>query len=380
MKKIALLLALVLLCACQKPLATLQGGQPGEPATPGGGLVVRQGDWLYYINGDNYTRTGNERFLPEWGALCRMARDGSNKQILVAEEVSAFYLESGTVYYVQEGTGTAYACRVSINGGQTQRLFKTDSLFAASEGRGAGVFGFAQGRLFFSDNGILYSYHLQTGKKTRLSETEAYNLVLSGSYAYFSQTLNGAFGYLYRVPLGGEQAQAEKISTEPAFALRFSNGSLYYQLVGNNYCLAYNEAADASELIALGGYLAYCFIPEEQMLAAAFTGEPGGIFVLPLAGGERTELSQKQADLLTYYGGYLYFVSISNLYTLWRVKLDGTGEERLYNYAVSTVFSLQVLDNRLYFVSDEDDGRLYSLDLSTLETRCDQYEDFTLDN
>ena len=83
----------VLLCGCtgkneykglEKPLANAQAN---EAVVSDGGLACRQGDWIYYINGDNFTRHEGERFQQYAGALCRMKINGEEKEVPIIGKI-----------------------------------------------------------------------------------------------------------------------------------------------------------------------------------------------------------------------------------------------------------------------------------------------------
>ena len=52
MKKfLSLMLVVVTILSITGCKKALTGGQPDEPVVSNGGIVIKQGDWIYYING-----------------------------------------------------------------------------------------------------------------------------------------------------------------------------------------------------------------------------------------------------------------------------------------------------------------------------------------
>ena len=84
------ILCLCLLSGCNdgyKGLKTpLEDAEPQCETVSDGLLAAKQGKWIYYINGDNFTRHEGERFSEYAGALLRMKEDGTEKSIVLDKD------------------------------------------------------------------------------------------------------------------------------------------------------------------------------------------------------------------------------------------------------------------------------------------------------
>ena len=135
LKVISLILCVLLLTSCKaeykglsKPLTD---ASPSEKTISDGGLSARQGQWIYYINGDNFTRHQGERFSDFAGALVRMKEDGSEKAIVVDKDVSLFSIQGEKILLCVYENGTSAVASVNIDGTDYKTLEKIDDIYWA---------------------------------------------------------------------------------------------------------------------------------------------------------------------------------------------------------------------------------------------------------
>ena len=84
MKKTTLILAAALPCVCLLTGCgySLEGGQPDGEVVSNDGIALRQGDYIYYINGSMPTLLSDALSGSDQAAVFRMKADGTQKQRL----------------------------------------------------------------------------------------------------------------------------------------------------------------------------------------------------------------------------------------------------------------------------------------------------------
>ena len=370
MKKTLIALFLLLIMSGCTQQTALKGAQPEAPVESGGGWACKQGEWIYYINGDNFTRNLGERYHAQRGALCRMRTDATQKAVVCGDDVCVFHIDGEYIYYVayeNEKTSTLYRMRTDATG--KKKLASMECLYYGGSYEYCGSF------VYFTRNGCLYRMTLSDGKETRITEYAVCNLRANASALYFTRGSVEEIGVLCRVPHGSQEA--EILTKTSAYALAALDGEVYYYLFSNGYCYRYTEAEQTSESVAHGSYTEYCFIPEIGAIAVSDNSDEGegGLFLLPAEGGGRTRLTDDKARRIAYYNGYIYYINDTDFYALYRVRPDGTDRECLRNEMISDLDELDFTDGWIYYFSEDDDGRIYRINTETGYCHCIEYQE-----
>ena len=370
MKRVsALLLLALLLCGCASR-TILPDAQPEAPVESNGGWACQQGDWVYYINGDNFTRNIGERYHAQRGALCRMRTDGSRKDVLCGDDVCVFHLAGAYVYYVAyESESTSGLYRIKTDATGKTRLASMDNLYAG------GSYEFCGDFVYFTRGGYLIRRSLAAGTETQVTAFPVCNLRANDRFVYFTQGSTEEIGVLGRA--AHDSAEPELLTKTAGYVLAVFNGEAYYYLFANGYCYHFSEETQTSEAVVFGAYTEFCIVPELGVIAASDNSDEGdgGLFLLPASGGGKTRLTDDKARRIAYHNGYFYYINDTDLYSLYRVRPDGTDRERLRSEMISDLDDLDFVGDWLYYFSEDDDGRIYRINVETGYCHCIEYQE-----
>lgn len=348
---------------------SLEGGQPEAPVESDGGRAIVQGDWVYYLNGDNYLREENIRLHYYRGAICRMKRDGTERAVLCNDDVSVFNIKGDTIWYVAWENGKSVICSIGIDGSGRKKLRETDSIFSG------GGYEFTQEYIYYVKDGCLKRMDHDGKNDVQLTKERVCNIIASGDYIYYTDYANEEYGQVFRIKHG--QSEAETVTRLPGYVVGQSGGTVYYYLFSTGYCYAFDEQSASASSVAHLGYEEYCFAPETGYIFASYVSdtEGGGLYRLDLQSGTRKKLCDDRAERIAYYNGFLYYINDSALFSLYRIRIDGTDRECIRNEMISNLDALDIADDWLYYFSDDDEGRIYRINLTTLRAQCVEYED-----
>ncbi len=368
----------VLLCGCadkneykglEKPLAN---AQPNEAVVSNGGLACRQGDWIYYINGDNFTRHEGERFHEYAGALCRMKVSGEEKDVVVNKDVSLFNIVGDTIYLCVFEKGSSYIAKVKLDGTNYVTVEKIDDIYSG------GCYAFKNGYIYYTKD---YKLHQITpeGEKKQITEFEIYNARVCDEYLYFTREISGEIGSVYKMK--HQDSGFVEVTKEPAYVLDCFGDVAYYYMMGTGNVYEYSAKDGKAKIVVYAGYTDYLFDESIDGYVVSYTLESeeeiSGTFLIPSGGGQKKQISQHSGRCMTYYNGYVYYVNVTKLNNLYRCTLDGTVDECISEEFVYDYDTLDVVDNYLYFLSDSDYDRIYRVNMDTSEVECVEFEDIS---
>ena len=368
----AIILIICLLCTACTPSYTgikqpLLGGQPDAEVIANGGRATQQGDWIYFINGDNFTRA-TERFQAYSGALCRMHTDGSDAAIIVNLDVSLFNIQGEYIYFASYENTQSYSCRVKIDGTDYKHLEQIDDIY------NGGCYAYSDGYIYFTQGSKLFRMKGDGSEKQKLTDFQICNLRLGDKYAYFTEKLDDSnIGCAYKV--AHNSADVEKITKSPAYILDVQGDTAYYYILDNGYVYSYNQDSGDAVSISFSSYEEYLFLKDQSIICASYVLNDSGMYILPINGGSRVKISDDSAERMAYWDGYIYYVNKSSLLQLYRIRPDGTGREMVSSDFISETDNLVIIDGWIYYFSDGDEGRIYRLQISDFKTECLEIED-----
>lgn len=363
---LAVILAVFILSGCSAGPAPLSGAQPEAEIISDGLWAARQGDWIYYINGDNYVRDQGVRIHDYRGALCRMKQDRSEQDVVIEQDVSLFNIDGKYIWYVAYENGKSLLCRIKSDRTDKKEILAFDSIY------GGGGYVHMKDIIYYVKDGKLYRLNKASLRSEKISSHDVFNLRADANYAYYTRNINDEAGELYRV--GHDQTEPVQLTMTPAFLLETGRDCAYYYAMGTGYCYRYDEIQDKAEAIAMGGYDEFLFVPEENFTVGSYLINEQGMYVIPSNGGERIKISDDSAERMVYHNGYIYYINLSEMYELYRIRPDGTDRESICPDAISELDVPDLLDNYLYYFSDSDEGRIYRINLDTLKYECIEYE------
>jgi hypothetical protein len=371
----AAVICILLLSGCKseykgldKPLSV---ADPLAPVVSDGGLAAKQGEWIYYLNGDNFTRHEGERFSEYSGALCRMKEDGSEMEIVLNKDVSVFNIYNGRIYVcVYEGGSIIASLKVD---GTDYKVHKNiDDIYFG------GCYGFLDGYIYYTQDYKLYRLDSNGANNTRITDFKVYNLFLSGKYVYFTREIDGSIGNVYKL-INGQNNYTE-VTNSPAYVLDVKGDTAYYYMLQNGTVYEYDGVSGSARSVIYGGYTDYLFTDEGYYVSYTLENDSAeeGIFFIPFGGGEKKKISDNAASLMVKHGDYVYYVNVMSLNQLFCVKADGTDEKCIAEEFVFSYTALDITDGYLYFLSDSDYDMIYRASLSNGDTECIEYEDIAI--
>ncbi len=378
-RTLALLLCLVLFCGCSKKYTgldkPLEVEDPMAPVQSNGGIALKQGQWIYYINGDNFTRQEGERFSAYSGALCRMKADGSEKTIVVDKDICIFDYYNGRFYLCVYENNQSYVASVKVDGTDYVEYRKIDDIFYG------GCYSFLNGYIYYTKDFKLHRMDENGKNVQKITDFKIYNLRANGNYVYFTRDIDGDIGSIYKLING--KTDFVEVTKDPAYVLDIIGDTTYYYMLSSGTVYAYDALSGSAKSIIYGGYTDYLFLPSKNFNVISYTiandsDEVGGIFTLEANGGPKKQISSFSGKCMLYYEGYIYYINVDQLNQLYRVKLDGTGEECVSEEFVYDYISLDITDNYLYFFSDSDYDRIYRINLLDLTQECVEYDDIAI--
>ncbi len=373
-KIIVCALAFALFTACTNGYTGLKtpltGAQPEEITVSDSGIAARQGEWIYYINGDNFTREENGRFHIYAGALCRMKEDGSEKQVVVDRDVSVFNIRGEEIFLCIYDEGS-YVAKVCIDGSNYRVLKKIDDIYYG------GCYAFGENVIYYTKDFRLYSMDLDGKQNKKLTDFKIYNLRTDGENVLFTREENEGIGSVFYL----ENGECIKLTKEPAYVLNIRDNEVFYYLLSNGTVYKYSADTKEHKAVVYGGYTEYAFDKESGIYVVSASenseGDPAGIYVIPENGGEKTQVSENSGRCMTVYDGYIYYINTSKLNYLYRCSVDGSVDELLSEEFVFDYDTLDRVDGYIYFFSDSDYDRVYRINTQTKKVECVEYEEFS---
>ncbi len=369
----------VLFCACKKEYSGLKeplsGAEPDAQVVSDGGLAVKQGQWIYYVNGDNFTRHEGERFSEYAGALLRMKTDGTEKAIVLDKDVSLFNIKGDKIYVCVYEKERSVVASLNIDGTNYKVLETIDDIYYG------GCYGFGGDYIYYTKDFELYRMDLEGKNKTQITDFKIYNLRVDNKFSYFTRDLNGDIGSIYKI-VNGEDSFVQ-VTKDAAYVLYTETDTAYYYMLKNGTVYKYDAAKGTSEAVVFGGYTDYLFCENNDFYAISSSVEKeeesfDGIYIVPAGGGQKKQISSNSGRCMAFYDGFIYYINLTTLNQLYRCSIDGTVDECVSEEFVFDYDTLDIVENYLYFLSDSDYDRIYRVNMESCEVECIEYDDISV--
>lgn len=171
------------------------------------------------------------------------------------------------------------------------------------------------------DGGREKIFRLKPGETAPVSLTddEAWNLVISGKYLYYSNWSDDH--RLYRIKPDG--TDKTKLGNHPV-----------------------------SQLAIAGNWLVYVKWTNSR------SAQDNNIYRMPLTGGFPQKIGSDQAESVQVLDNWIYYLNGTDGYKIYRIKLNGTGRSKLTE---DQAVCLAVADNTIYYSNYSDGQKLYAL-------------------
>lgn len=222
--------------------------------------------------------------------------------------------------------------------------------------------------LTWKDNGdpILAKKRTDGSDYTKMLDGSLTNIYLKDAYIYGAMVYGKKQG-IYKMRASGEECQ--RILDMDGINIQLCNDYIYY--TPDTY-LGVDEATqesahlyrcdlDGNNVEEIISKPVYCWYVFENTVLYQNDRDNESLHIYNLE--KQTDI--KVNDMISYSpiydGEYIYYIGKKEeVCNIWRVKPDGSGNEKLSN--VETEDRLSVYKNYVYFINSEDNGRIYRMD------------------
>ena len=273
------------------------------------------------------------------------------------------------IYMCIYENGSCIAASVNLDGTEYKKLKKIDDIY------NGGCYAYGSGKIYYTLDYKLYSIDVDGKNEKKITDFKIYNLRVFGENVYFTREVDENIGNIYTLKENG----IVEITNSPGYVLNITENYMYFYMLDNKKVYRYDQETSSSEAIIHGGYTEYLFTDDFYAVSYAENDEENaGIYIIPIGGGSKTQVSSFNGSCMSYRDGYIYFINSSKLNYLYRVKIDGSGEECISEEFVFDYDTLNISGKWLYFFSDSDYDRVYRADTESLYVECIEFEDIAV--
>ncbi len=232
------------------------------------------------------------------------------------------------------------------------------------------------GHAWDADGGSILVKVREDGKDaTVLDEGIAQYLTSNGGYLYYSKATSETDYGIYRMRLSG-QGKERVVKAYGDFQI--VGDSIYYAntiyiyseenqnsgsvTVKSSECHLMRANLDGSDPVEIIAKPTFYFNVYDNGILYQDDNDNSALHVCALDGSADRKIADGFAFMPIFDGEYVYYtkrVDLDSTATIWRVKIDGTGEEQISKETVSDSFLLY--GDTIYYTSDVDGERIYSM-------------------
>ncbi len=358
MKKIISLILVAItvlsITGCKKALT---GGQPDAPVISNGGIVTKQGDWIYYINGAMPETVDEALADTDRAKIYRMKADGSQKQAVTDKKAYDMYVYGDKIFYTSPSEKEVVLYSININGKSNKKI-KTF--------QNSGYVFFGEKAVIVENEEKLFYYDYETLTELSFSTGNIDSAMLSENYLYFSAD-NGNGINRIEIKTGRKEVLTDKVG----LILEVTDEMVYFVSTRLPYRLNTNtlELVQISESFYRKTYLDM----DKRYFVCVLSDEADqGLFLQPIdnvAGqpvGEngnkpRLQVHLKSAWAITTTKDYIFFVE-ETTGDVYRMTFEGKDKTVLGKVpSVRDTIAMEVIEDTLYIMDDATGGKIYSV-------------------
>lgn len=356
MKKLISVLCIVLMlfsiCGCVKKL---KDTQPDGEIVSNGGIAVKQGEWIYFINGAMPETVDNALMNTPVSKIYRMKADGSQLQPITKKKAQNMYVYKDKIFYVTPTqTQVALYC-IGIDATKNKKLLT----FNSGDFIVYGEKGLAVG----TDEKIHY-FDYETLKKQSFDTGNVDGIRLSDSYIYcFAETVVGT----KRIEIS--TGNTETICDETGLLLWASDSEVFFVSARIPFKVNTNtmEKTQISEtyyqttLINMTHRVIIC-VESDENNQGIYTQPIDNVAGRPVEEGgnvARTKVHSKNAVALCANDDYIFFVE-EGTGDIYRMTFEGTEKTVLGKMeSIYRADTMDVVDNLLFIFDSAESGKMY---------------------
>lgn len=365
------ILSIILICLVSFTLAwgcspmpkrdPLKGAEPDAAVFSNGGWAAVQGSWIYYINGMPQMQ-GEQRYAAISGALCRMKADGTQKAIVSPQVIESFVISGKYIYYTTPKAEKMEIARIKSDGTGYKRIDDTDA--------GSPLL-VVEDSVFYTKERALYKVSDKTSPKL-ITKTPVMQLAaLPSGVIFFTEFIDlDVPGSLYTVING----QVKKI-LDGAYKIYDTYNGYAYVYSYDDGTISRVSAVGKAEKLMYVGYDAYFINAEANLAATGNWREEAGVYLTTLSDGVQKRISASAAMAVAMYDEWVYYLNAEDS-TIWRVKTDGTNEQKLTDTPVFIWNAMDMAGALLFFAPEKmelADLELFAYDTAQNKTVSVQY-------
>lgn len=319
------------------------------------GYTLIRGDYIYYINGGGYPSMIADNYDVASGALCRMKKDGSFRQIIVPMCIGAYQIAGERIYTVSVlKDNEGYEVGVcNLDGSEYKRITTISS----------GSIQYAGGYLFVMDGDTMYRMSPEGHDKEVICRLEITSAAFDSQYIYYTYVGSVEMG-LYRMDFNGENVS--RLVDEESLIVKTDGEDIYYQHAGGEKLSKYNKTTGKSTGMVFTPYEEFAFDFENMIAYGAGDEDNPGIVATDMNTGEKKELCSDYAERLSYYNGRVYYINNDDNGFIYELNPEN-GDKRLISAAVPLDNGYGVADGYIYYISPNENSKPFRVNIETLE-------------
>ncbi len=358
MKKIVSLICILLMLfsisGCKK---ALESSEPDGAVTSNGGIVIKKGNWIYYINGSMPATVSEALANTPRGKIYRMRADGSEKQAVSDKKAFDMYIYGDTIFYSSPTKDSVIVYSINIDGTGNKKLKEindTDYICYGEQG------------LALEKDGSIYYFDYENREEKSFPTGAVDDIRISENYIYYCADSGDGLMRI-EIATGLQEMLADKVGL-----MLYATDEIVY-LVSARIPFKINTNTLEVTQISEAVYRKYFFdLDKRYMLCVLSDVEEKGIFLQPIdnvageavgEGGNRLRLQvhTKSASAFTTTNDYIFFVE-EETNDVYRMTFEGTEKTKLGNVpSVLNTYAIEVIDDTLYIMDGQESGNIYSV-------------------
>lgn len=344
-----------LLCGCGY---NLSGGQPDGKIVSNNGIAVRQGDYIYYINGSMPTMLKDALADTPQAAIFRMNADGTDRQRVSSRKAYAMYIVNENIYFLSPISADRLCLfKVSINGGNERRLVEFEN---------SGEYAFSDYGLAAEISGSIVIYSFKTQSKTKLENVGNVVQMYGGDRLYY---------YIYNKAgiqaISWEGGEPEAVTDRNGRIMGVEGNNIYY--IRNDEKLTRCNMSTKEETTLSTSAYETMLLSLENNTMVAYSSEKTTFYLMHLDGSTRVPIVEGEEVNAYGVSSDRIFYCKNSEGALYSVDFNGNNSKKLADISAlqgpgstDPNYYMDVVEDRL-FLFDRNSYDVYMINLTSGE-------------
>ncbi len=271
--------------------------------TVNGGLVAKQGDWIYYSN------------LQDNGYLYKKSSDGNNKTRLNSDDSWFLNVAGDWIYYSNRSDG-GKIYRISLDGGSRMKI-NNDESWSVKVVDGWIYY------LNYNSGKRLYKIKTDGSEQKRINDHESWSLNVVGEWLYYR---NGRDNSLDKIRNDG--SGHTQINSDEPWAINVAGDWIYYSNNNDNRRI-YRARTDGSFREPINNDRSVYLNVSEGWIYYRNIDDGGSIYKIKLDGSGRSKVNASNSRFLNVIDEWVYFQNDDAGGQLYKTLADGSVTRRI---------------------------------------------------